>query len=243
MFDCKKCDKEYDDNMSNSCYCKKCGIEHTEYLSSRLDTLASLRSMLLEAKIIQSKVLINQAIRTFGEKHCYISYSGCKDSMVLPHITEQLYPNILYLFANTTNEYPETLKHIRWIINENHINIIMVFLINTKGEMWNFKRVVKRYAYPIFSKRVSNAIRTYQFARTPQTKQNSIDCIERNFKIYQKYIELDLCQYIRQKKLKYYIAFLTPHPLFAPALDNQSYGSVYGLPAFYLCQKLLCGLH
>lgn len=56
------------------------------------------------------------------------------------------------------------------------------FPIDAKGEMWNFKKVVERYGYPMFSKRVSNAIRTYQHARTPQTKQNSIDYIERNFK-------------------------------------------------------------
>lgn len=173
MFVCKICDKEYDDNMRysrDSRYCKKCGAEHAEYLSYRRDTLASLRAMPLEAKIIQTKFLINQAIRTFGEEHCYISYSGGKDSTVLSHIAKQLYPNILHLFANTTNEYPETLKHIQWEINENHTNIITVFPIDAKGEMWNFKKVVERYGYPMFSKRVSNAIRTYQHARTEQTK-------------------------------------------------------------------------
>ena len=116
MFICKICDEEYDENMRysrDSRYCKKCGEERTQYLSYRRDTLASLRSMPLEAKIIQTKFLINQAVRTFGEDHCYISYSGGKDSTVLSHITKQLYPNILHLFANTTNEYPETLKHIQ----------------------------------------------------------------------------------------------------------------------------------
>lgn len=93
MFICKICDKEYDDNMRysrDSRYCKKCGIERAEYLSYRRDTLASLRAMPLEAKIIQTKFLISQAIRTFGEEHCYISYSGGKDSTVLSHIAKQL---------------------------------------------------------------------------------------------------------------------------------------------------------
>ena len=78
MFICKICDEEYDENMRysrDSRYCKKCGEERTQYLSYRRDTLASLRSMPLEAKIIQTKFLINQAVRTFGEDHCYISYS------------------------------------------------------------------------------------------------------------------------------------------------------------------------
>lgn len=190
MFVCKICDEEYDDNMRynrDSRYCKKCGDKQAEYLSYRRDTLASLRAMPLEAKIIQAKFLINQAIRTFGEEHCYISYSGGKDSTVLSHIAKQLYPNILHLFANTTNEYPETLKHIQWEITKNHTNIISVFPIDAKGEVWNFKKVVERYGYPMFSKRISNAIRTYQHALSTRTKQNAQDYIDRNFKKYEKY--------------------------------------------------------
>ena len=148
MFVCKKCDEEYDENMRysrDSRYCKKCGEERTQYLAYRRDTLASLRSMPLEAKIIQTKYLINQAVKTFGEDHCYISYSGGKDSTVLSHITKQLYPNILHLFANTTNEYPETLKHIQWEIKENHTNIMIVYPIDSKGEMWNFKKIVEQW--------------------------------------------------------------------------------------------------
>lgn len=209
MFICKICDEEYDENMRysrDSRYCKKCGEERTQYLSYRRDTLASLRSMPLEAKIIQTKFLINQAVRTFGEDHCYISYSGGKDSTVLSHITKQLYPNILHLFANTTNEYPETLKHIQWEIKENHTNIVIVYPIDSKGEMWNFKKVVEHYGYPMFSKRVSNAIRTYQHAKTPRTKQNSIDYIERNFKKYQKYMELPIsdkcCDKLKKEPLR-----------------------------------------
>lgn len=84
MFICKICDKEYDENMRysrDSRYCKKCGEERTRYLSYRRDTLSSLRSMPLEAKIIQTKFLIKQAVITFGEDHCYISYSGGKKTL------------------------------------------------------------------------------------------------------------------------------------------------------------------
>lgn len=63
----------------------------------------------------------------FGLNKVYISYSGGKDSTVLSHIAKSMYPNILHLFANTTNEYPETLKHIRWESEENGTNIITVF--------------------------------------------------------------------------------------------------------------------
>ena len=41
----------------------------------------------------------------------------------------------------------------------------------------------------MFSKRVSNAIRTYQHALSNKTRNNSLDYINRNFKKYQPYIE------------------------------------------------------
>ena len=38
-------------------YCTTCGLKHTEYLKERKQTLASLREMNLESKIIQTKYL------------------------------------------------------------------------------------------------------------------------------------------------------------------------------------------
>ena len=210
MFICKTCQEIYDDSMrysKDSRYCTKCGKDHTEFLSYRREILASLRSMPLEAKIVQTKFLIRKAVSIFGEEKCYISYSGGKDSTVLSHITKQLYPNILHLFANTTNEYPETLKHVQWEKNENGTNIITVFPIDTHGEIWTFKKVVKKYGYPMFSKRISNAIRTYQHARTEYTKQNSINYINNNFKKYEKWFSA-----MRQ---------LYPHSCLDGIIDNE----------------------
>ncbi|WP_374971695.1 phosphoadenosine phosphosulfate reductase family protein [Blautia producta] len=114
---CKKCLEEI--TAANAYpldrrYCLACGTEHAAYLSERRQTLTSLREMNLESKIIQTKHLIKCAVREFGLDKVYISYSGGKDSTVLSHITQSMYPDILHLFANTTNEYPETLEHIRW---------------------------------------------------------------------------------------------------------------------------------
>lgn len=252
MFICKICNKEYDDTMQfsrDSRYCKKCGEKHAEFLSYRRDTLASLRAMPLEAKIIKTKYLIREAITTFGEDHCYISYSGGKDSTVLSHIAKQMYPNILHLFANTTNEYPETLKHIQWEINENHTNIITVYPIDSKGEMWNFKKVVKRYGYPMFSKRVSNAIRTYQHAKTNRTKQNSIDYIERNFKKYKDYMELPIsdkcCDKLKKEPLRRKAKELGMDCVILGILASESYQREkawleYGCNVFYKLKDNQC---
>lgn len=252
MFICKICNEEYDDTMQfsrDSRYCKKCGAKHVEFLSYRRNTLASLRAMPLDAKIIQTKYLIREAITTFGEDHCYISYSGGKDSTVLSHIAKQMYPNILHLFANTTNEYPETLEHIQWEISENHTNIITVYPIDSKGEMWNFKKVVERYGYPMFSKRVSNAIRTYQHAKTNRTKQNSIDYIERNFRKYKDYMDLPIsdkcCDKLKKEPLRRKAKELGMDCVILGILASESYQREkawleYGCNVFYKLKDNQC---
>lgn len=187
-------------------YCAKCGKDHAEFISYRKETLRSLQNMNLDCKIIQTKSLIRYAVTEFGLGHIYISYSGGKDSTVLSHIAKSLYPNILHIFANTTNEFPETLEHIKWEKEENGTNLITVFPRDSKGEVWTFKKVVERYGYPMYSKRISNAIRTYQHALTPITKQHSIDYLERNFKKYCKYKDLPIsdkcCDKLKKEPLR-----------------------------------------
>ena len=206
---CKVCDEELTgENVypSDHRYCKACGEKHTAYLSERRQTLASLQEMNLESKIIQTKFLIWQAVAEFGLEHVYISYSGGKDSTVLSHIAKSMYPDILHLFANTTNEYPETIQHIKWEKEENGTNIITVLPVDTNGEIWTFKRVVETYGYPMFSKRISNAIRTYKHALSARTKQNSQDYLDRNFKKYEKYKELPIsdkcCDKLKKEPLR-----------------------------------------
>ena len=162
--------------------------------------------MNLEVRVSQAKYLINPTNIEFGLEHVYISYSGGKDSTVLSHIAKQLYPDILHIFANTTNEYPETLQHIRWEKEENNTNLITVIPKDAYGNAWTFKRVVETYGYPMFSKRIANAIRTYQHALSDTTKQHSIDYINRNFKKYEKYKELPIsdkcCDKLKKEPLK-----------------------------------------
>ena len=187
-------------------YCKRCGAEHSEYLKDRRLTLQVFREQSLPSKIAQTKMLIQQAVNEFGIDKVYISYSGGKDSTVLSHIAKSMYPNILHLFANTTNEYPETIKHILWEKNCNATNIIIVRPVDPSGVPWTFKRVVDTYGYPMFSKRVSNAIRTYQHACTERTKNNSLEYINRNFKKYVKFIEMPIsdkcCEKLKKEPLR-----------------------------------------
>lgn len=206
---CKECGNELFSNniyTADHRYCITCGTKRSQFLKERRETLQSLQDMNLNSKIIQTEHLIKQAVNEFGLDKVYISYSGGKDSTVLSHIAKRLYPNILHIFSNTTNEYPETLQHIDWESKHNGTNIITIIPRDTKGNVWTFKKVVECYGYPIFSKRVSNAIRTYQHALSDRTKQNSIDYIYRNFKKYSKYMELPIsdkcCDKLKKEPLR-----------------------------------------
>ena len=205
--------------------------------------------MNLESKIIQTKYLIKQAVHEFGIDHVYISYSGGKDSTVLSHIAKQIYPNILHIFSNTTNEYPETLQHIKWEIEENGSNILVVYPKDKSGNIWTFKKVVEYYGYPMFSKRVANAIRTYQHARSPKTKQNSLDYINRNFKKYEKYITLPIsdkcCDKLKKEPLRKKAKELGLNCAILGLLASESYQREkdwieYGCNVFYVRKDNQC---
>ena len=206
---CIKCNEELTNKniySSDRRYCITCGKEHADFLSDRRHILDSLREMNLDSKIVQTRYLIRQAVMEFGLDKVYISYSGGKDSTVLSHIAKSMYPDILHLFANTTNEYPETLQHIKWEKEENNTNIISVIPRDVHGEVWTFKKVVDQYGYPMFSKRISNAIRTYQHALSCITRQHSIDYIDRNFKKYSKFKDLPIsdkcCDKLKKEPLR-----------------------------------------
>ncbi len=187
-------------------YCIQCGEKREKFFSERRYTLNSLQNMSLQAKIVQTKYLIKEAVREFGLEKVYISYSGGRDSTVLSHIAKQLYPNILHIFSNTTNEYPETIQHIKWEKEYNNTNIITVLPVDKNGDIWTFKRVVENYGFPMFSKRVANAIRTYQHALSTDTKNNSFDYINRNFKKYIPYISFPIsdkcCDKLKKEPLR-----------------------------------------
>lgn len=209
MKHCKICNCELHENnifLDDSRYCNKCGSERRDFIIGRRFVLYSLRSLPLDLKVSKTKRMIKEAFDEFGKDKVYVSYSGGKDSTVLSHIVKQLYPDILHLFANTTNEYPETIQHVKWEKEHNYTNIVTVIPIDSKGKIWTFKDVVEHYGYPMFSKRIANAIRTYRNAKTIQTKQNSIDYINRNFKKYDKYKEMNIsdkcCDKLKKNPLK-----------------------------------------
>lgn len=209
MKNCKECGCELNSNnkyKNDNRFCISCAMRKKAIIQKRRVLLYSLQAMPLDIKIQISKQLIREAIKEFGMDKIYISYSGGKDSTVVSHIAKQLYPEILHIFADTTCEYPETIQHIQWEVESNNSNIITVIPTDRNGHIWTFKKVVDYYGYPLFSKRVANAIRTYRHALTPQTKQNSIDYIQRNFKKYDAYKEENIsdkcCEVLKKNPIR-----------------------------------------
>lgn len=50
--------------------------------------------------------------RMGGLDKVYISFSGGKDSTVLFHLARRIYPDILAVFLNTGNEYPDIIQFV-----------------------------------------------------------------------------------------------------------------------------------
>lgn len=187
-------------------YCKECFKIQSDFMKGRKIALNCYKSMPLELKIVKSQNVIEETIKEFGVDKTYISYSGGKDSTVLSHIVRQVYPNILHIFSNTTNEYPETIKHINWEVEHNGMNLISTHPADKYGNPWNFKRVVNEYGYPMFTKRAANAIRTYRRSKSAETQQHSIEYIERQFKKYAQYKECNIsdkcCDKLKKNPIK-----------------------------------------
>ena len=197
--ECCKCGKEFEPNIEDRRkirYCEYCMEQLSLNNKARRNILKIYQQLPLEVKIEKSWLLIDEAVREFGLDKIYISYSGGKDSTVLSHLIRRKYPDILHIFSDTTNEYPETLKHIIWEEKHNGMKLIRVRPRDGQGRAFNFKRVVNEYGYPMFTKSSANAIRTYRRALTEQTKLNSLQYIRRNFKGYEQYKDCnisDLC--------------------------------------------------
>lgn len=81
----------------------------------------------------------------------YVSFSGGKDSTVLLHMVRKLYPNIPAVFVDTGLEYPEIREFVKTVDDVTWL----------RPEM-NFYDVIRKYGYPVVSKKVARQIRDLQ---------------------------------------------------------------------------------
>lgn len=112
-----------------------------------IDELRQLQAMPLNIKIKLTQNRIREWIREYGEDGVYVAFSGGKDSTVLLDVVRTEYPKVRGVFVNTGLEYPETVNFVKSFEN---IDII-------RPKM-NFKQVISKYGYPVFSKEVADTL-------------------------------------------------------------------------------------
>ena len=123
--------------------------------------LQELQALPLDRKIqITQTRIIEWYTRNKG--NVTVSFSGGKDSLVVLHLTRQLYPDTPAVFANTGLEYPEIRKFALSFPNVEEIRPTWGRAGKRRGrkpeEIMTFKDVLTYYGYPIFSKQISAII-------------------------------------------------------------------------------------
>lgn len=113
--------------------------------------LLQMQSLPLSCKITMTKNRIRWWLDEYGSDGVYVSFSGGKDSTVLLDLVRQVCPEVQAVFIDTGLEYPEVRDFVKTFDN-------VVWL---KPKM-NFKAVITKYGYPVFSK---NVARNVNYAR------------------------------------------------------------------------------
>jgi len=93
-----------------------------------------------EEKLMLSEEMVFYALK--NSRNPVVSFSGGKNSLVVLHLVLQFDKNVKVLFANTTNEFPETVKYVHWLAKEWKLNFYEV-----RPEM-TWIQVINKYGFP-----------------------------------------------------------------------------------------------
>ena len=110
--------------------------------------LLQMQSLPLSAKIRMTERRIRDWYE-YWEGDVYVSFSGGKDSTVLLDLVRNIYPDVEAVYADTGLEYPEIREFVKTFDN--------VTILRPK---MRFNEVIKKYGYPLISKRVSEYVYT-----------------------------------------------------------------------------------
>lgn len=98
----------------------------------------------------------HEYIESMTEGQVYVSFSGGKDSTVLKHIVDQMYPDVPSVFVNTGLEYPELQKFVRDIQAGKYPGLSPN--VETIRPEKRFDEVLREYGYPVIGKKQANVI-------------------------------------------------------------------------------------
>lgn len=104
-----------------------------------------------------------EVIRKYYEKNngeLFVSFSGGKDSTVLLHIVRSIYPDVIGVFSNTTNEDKDIIKYVKQFDN-------VEWVVPKMG----FKEVVEKYGFPLLSKELAKKINICKYTKNEETKK------------------------------------------------------------------------
>lgn len=110
-----------------------------------ISDLRQRQALPLRAKVLMTQNRIREWYNHFNGD-VYVSFSGGKDSTVLAHLVNDIYPDVPLVFSNTGLEYPEIQAFARKMGAE---------FIRPK---MSFSEVISKYGYPIISKENAEAI-------------------------------------------------------------------------------------
>jgi 3'-phosphoadenosine 5'-phosphosulfate sulfotransferase (PAPS reductase)/FAD synthetase len=130
--------------------------------NTKIEAVSDPRELTFEQKVARSKALIIEAVEQFGIDQVYTAFSGGKDSAVVAHLVESIYPKMVpEVFCNTGLELPEIVKMVKK--HRDHYKRNVVILRPVKS----FRQVISEYGYPIISKQVAMAISRWQNTSDP----------------------------------------------------------------------------
>jgi len=138
---------------------------------------------------LKETMSLNRIREFYNHNHgnVYVSFSGGKDSTVLLHLVRRIFPNVEAVFIDTGLEYPEIKDFVSRTKN-----------VTTIFPKENFSLVIKKYGYPVISKKVARQIRDLQnpTENNKTVRRLYLTGIKRDgtktkfFKLPQKYVRL-----------------------------------------------------
>lgn len=130
--------------------------------------LKKRQSWSLNRKILESSKRIIEWYEAF-DGYVFISFSGGKDSTVLLDLVRKIYPEVVGVFVNTGLEYPEIKSFVKSIDN----------IIWLKPEI-PFHKIIKKYGYPVISKRISQYIYEARNTKSKYLKELRLNGYNKN---------------------------------------------------------------
>lgn len=175
----------------------------------RLEELRERQQWPLNQKIDHALGVIEDFYTTLNGR-VYVAFSGGKDSTVLYWLARKIYPDIKATFCNTGNEYPEIVKFVRDMKNdESNLYNIDIIYPDVKP-----KEIFERFGFPLVSKETSSLLWHYRYKpHTLRAKQAMSDDTSKYRRVATKYRYLTnepydcshlCCDYLKERPMHKY---------------------------------------